>query len=74
VGWTVWVAWAVWRHTNVVGRAIALTYVAGTTLVVIATGNHWVLDAVAGAVVIGAGILISGRMEAARSRSAKTAP
>lgn len=62
VGWTIWVAWAVWKHTNVAGRAIALTYVAVTTLVVVATGNHWVLDAVAGAVVIVIGVVVSGRL------------
>ncbi len=62
VGWTVWVAWAVWRHTGVVGRILAVLYSAGTTLVVIATGNHWVLDAVAGAVVVSLGIVISGRL------------
>lgn len=62
VGWTVWVAWAIWRHTNLVGRTIACLYVFGTTFVVVATGNHWVLDAIAGAAVVVAGIWISGRV------------
>ena len=63
VGWTVWVAWAIWRHTNLMGRALACTYVVGTTVVVIATGNHWLLDAVAGAaVVVAIGIVVSGRL------------
>jgi hypothetical protein len=70
VGWTVWVAWAIWRHTNLLGRALACTYVAGTTLVVIATGNHWLLDAVAGAAVVAAGILVSGRISVGRTRHA----
>lgn len=61
VGWTVWVAWAVWHHTNLTGRVVACTYVAGTTLVVIATGNHWVLDALAGAAVVAAGIALAPR-------------
>ncbi|MET1133545.1 MAG: phosphatase PAP2 family protein [Aeromicrobium sp.] len=74
VGWTVWVAWAVWRYTNVFGRVLACAYVAGTTIVVIATGNHWVLDAVAGAVVIWLGVFVSGRIGTARDRSARTAP
>ena len=74
VGWTVWVAWAVWRHTNVVGRAIAVLYAAGTTLVVVATGNHWVLDAVAGAVVIAVGILVSGRIAGRRSNDVEATP
>ncbi|MRJ75923.1 PAP2 family protein [Aeromicrobium sp. SMF47] len=68
VGWTVWVAWAIWRHTGLVGRAIACLYVAGTTFVVIATGNHWVLDAVAGAAVVAVGIVLSGRI-ASRTRA-----
>ncbi|MET0930837.1 MAG: phosphatase PAP2 family protein, partial [Aeromicrobium sp.] len=72
VGWTVWVAWAIWRHANVVGRALALAYVAGTTLVVVATGNHWVLDAVAGGVVVAVGIVVSGRIETARNRTMRS--
>jgi hypothetical protein len=75
VGWTVWVAWAVWRHTRIVGRTIACLYVAGTTFVVVATGNHWVLDAVAGAAVIAVGIVVSGRLGGVRRQStAQTAP
>ena len=64
VGWTVWVAWALWRHIGRVGRSLAVLYASGTTLVVVATGNHWVLDAVAGGLVIAAGIAISGRLAA----------
>jgi hypothetical protein len=66
VGWTVWVAWAIWQHTNIVGRALAIAYVAGTTLVVIATGNHWVLDAVAGGLVMVAGIALAKRLDRSR--------
>lgn len=57
VGWTVWVAWALWRHVGVLGRTVACLYSAGTTFVVIATGNHWLLDAVAGAAVIVIGVI-----------------
>jgi hypothetical protein len=64
VGWTVWVAWALWRHVGTVGRALSVLYVLGTAIVVVATGNHWVLDAVAGAVVVAAGIAISGHIGA----------
>jgi hypothetical protein len=60
VGWTVWVAWAVWRHVGTLGRTLAVLYSLGTTIVVLATGNHWLLDAVAGGVVIAAGVVISG--------------
>lgn len=62
VGWTVWVAWALWQHTNLVGRVLACSYVAGTTAVVIATGNHWLLDAVAGAAAVAVGILAADRL------------
>lgn len=74
VGWTVWVAWAVWRHTNVAGRALALFYVAGTTLVVIATGNHWVLDAVVGAIVVAIGIFASGWLQSRKTPPQGSAP
>ncbi|MBP2389581.1 phosphatase PAP2 family protein [Aeromicrobium fastidiosum] len=63
VGWTVWVAWALWRHVGMTGRALSVLYALGTTAVVVGTGNHWVLDAVAGAAVIAAGIAISGRID-----------
>lgn len=69
VGWTVWVAWAIWRHIGLPGRAVACAYVAGTTFVVIATGNHWVLDAIAGAAVVSAGIIVSGRLATPRDRA-----
>jgi hypothetical protein len=62
VGWTVWVAWALWRHVGTAGRTLSVLYVLGTAAVVVATGNHWVLDAVAGGVVVAAGIVISGRI------------
>lgn len=62
VGWAVWVAWVVIRLTGSRPlRALAITYAVGTTLVVIGTANHYVLDAVAGAVVMGLGVLVSGR-------------
>jgi hypothetical protein len=63
VGWAVWVAWAVWRHVGVVGRSVATLYAIGTTVVVLATGNHWLLDAVAGAAVVTIGIALSGRLQ-----------
>lgn len=74
VGWTIWVAWAIWRHTNTVGRTLALAYVAGTTLVVVATGNHWVLDAVAGAAVIAIGIATSQHLQARHQGSISATP
>lgn len=64
VGWTVWVAWAMWRYVNRTGHVLSVLYVAGTTLVVVATGNHWVLDAVMGAVVVAIGIVVASRLTA----------
>lgn len=61
VGWTVWVAWAMWRYVRRTGHVLSLLYVAGTTLVVLATGNHWLLDAVMGALVVAIGIVIASR-------------
>lgn len=53
VGWAVWVAW-VFRHAGVRRRweVLAQQYAVVTTLVVLATGNHWLLDAAAGAAVV----------------------
>ena len=53
VGWALWCAWVVFglsrnRHL----RAAAVAYAAGTTVVVVATANHYVLDAVAGVAVM----------------------
>ncbi|MCW2829319.1 MAG: inositol phosphorylceramide synthase [Aeromicrobium sp.] len=61
VGWTIWVAWALWHHTGLTGRTLACLYAAGTTMVVVATGNHWLLDAVGGVVVIAIGVALTNR-------------
>ena len=53
VGWALWVAWVVIGvSTNKHLRALAVTYAVGTTVVVVATANHYVLDAVAGVAVM----------------------
>jgi len=53
VGWALWCAWVVFLCTrNRWLRVAATCYAAGTTLVVIGTANHYVLDAVAGAAVV----------------------
>jgi hypothetical protein len=62
VGWAVWVAWAIAARTGWWGRALAITYAVGTTVVVIGTGNHWLLDAVAGAALMGVAIVVTGRV------------
>ena len=57
VGWAVWCAWVVLQLTDRrLVRVAALAYPLGTVLVVVATANHWVLDAVAGTAVVAAAI------------------
>jgi hypothetical protein len=60
VGWALWCAWVVFlcsRHRAL--RVTATLYAAGTTLVVIGTANHYVLDAVAGALVVAVAVLVT---------------
>jgi hypothetical protein len=52
VGWAVWVAWALYPQVSRRWRLTAIAYAAGTSVVVVATGNHWVLDALVGAVLL----------------------
>ena len=62
VGWAVWCTWVVWRLTrHRLARALAVAYPAITTVVVVATANHYVLDAVAGALVVATGIAVATR-------------
>ena len=56
VGWALWSAWVILLLTRTTWvRGLAVTYAAGTVLVVVATANHYLLDAVAGAAVMLAG-------------------
>jgi membrane-associated phospholipid phosphatase len=53
VGWAVWAGFLLWhfgRHR--ITRWIGVAYPVGTVLVVLDTGNHYLLDVVAGAVTI----------------------
>jgi hypothetical protein len=52
VGWAVWVAWALYPLVSRPWRLTAIAYPAGTSMVVVATGNHWALDALVGAVIL----------------------
>jgi hypothetical protein len=62
VGWAVWVAWVVVRLTKRRWlRALAVAYPVMTTLVVVATANHYLLDAVAGAAVVALAVRLSRR-------------
>ena len=74
VGWALWCAAAVvlvcrsrWRH-------LAWLYPVGTTLVVVATANHYVLDAIGGALIVTVPMLLCGaRYEPAGARPVSAA-
>jgi hypothetical protein len=53
VGWALWCGWQMVRHgKHFVTRASGVAYPALISLVVVATGNHYLLDAVAGVAVV----------------------
>ncbi|MEU8434236.1 phosphatase PAP2 family protein [Streptomyces sp. NPDC029216] len=55
VGWALWCGVLLWRHARTpLVRGLGLAYPALTALVVMGTANHYFLDAVAGAAVMGA--------------------
>ncbi len=60
VGWAIWcgVLIAMYARRRWV-KALGIAYPIATTVVVMATGNHYLLDAVAGALTMGVGALLS---------------
>ena len=59
-GWAMWVCAALWPHLQAWwSRALAVAYVVATIVVVVITGNHFFLDAVGGAAVMGAGLAVA---------------
>jgi hypothetical protein len=63
VGWALWCAWVVFTLTERRWvRIAAIAYPIGTTLVVVGTANHYVLDAVAGIAVMVIAIHVVGRL------------
>jgi PAP2 superfamily len=63
VGWALWCAWVVYTLANRRWvRIAAIAYPIGTTIVVVGTANHYVLDAVAGAAVMLFSIHVVGRL------------
>ncbi|MFD9571610.1 phosphatase PAP2 family protein [Streptomyces sp. NPDC059982] len=67
VGWALWCGLLVWRHARrPLVRALGPAYTALTVVVVMGTANHYFLDAVAGAAVMGAGLLIALGLAARR--------
>ncbi|WP_449489356.1 phosphatase PAP2 family protein [Streptomyces lavendulae] len=75
VGWALWCGVLVWRHARrPLVRALGLAYPALTTVVVMGTANHYFLDAVAGAAVMGAGLVVARRLTARRTPEPFLAP
>lgn len=65
VGWAFWSAWALSAILKSPGaRALAWSYPVLITLVIVATANHWVLDAVVGAALIVVSAMIVRRWRA----------
>jgi hypothetical protein len=53
VGWALWCGWQLVRHSSrLTVKALGVLYPTLISIVVIATGNHYLLDAVAGAAVV----------------------
>ncbi|MGW6271953.1 MULTISPECIES: phosphatase PAP2 family protein [unclassified Streptomyces] len=60
VGWALWCGVVLWRHgRSPLVKTAAVAYPLITTIVVMGTANHYFLDAVAGAAVMGLGLLLA---------------
>ncbi|MFE6098469.1 phosphatase PAP2 family protein [Streptomyces laurentii] len=60
VGWALWCGVMLWRYGRTpLLRTLGVAYPLLTTVVVMGTANHYLLDAVAGAAVMGAGLLLT---------------
>jgi uncharacterized membrane protein YfcA len=60
VGWALWCGVMLWRHGRTpLMKVLGVAYPLLTTLVVMGTANHYFLDAVAGAAVMGVGALLT---------------
>ncbi|WP_168713549.1 phosphatase PAP2 family protein [Streptomyces sp. A0642] len=83
VGWALWCGILLWRHgRHPLLRAAGIAYPLITVIVVMGTANHYFLDAVAGAAVMGVGALLARPVlrladrvkDAARARFARVSP
>ncbi|GAA0339100.1 phosphatase PAP2 family protein [Streptomyces turgidiscabies] len=60
VGWSLWCGVMLWRYGGTrTTKVLAVAYPLITTIVVMGTANHYFLDAVAGAAVMGLGLLLA---------------
>ncbi len=67
VGWALWCAASIVLVCKTPWRHVAWLYPIGTTLVVVATANHYVLDAVAGALIVAVPMAMCIRREKAEA-------
>ncbi|MFK4104466.1 phosphatase PAP2 family protein [Streptomyces sp. NPDC019531] len=71
VGWALWCGVLLWRYGRTrTTKVAAVAYPLITTIVVMGTANHYFLDAVAGAAVMGAGFLLAPYVTRAAERAA----
>ena len=69
VGWAVWAGLAVWRLSRrPVVRLLAVAHPVVTSVVVVATANHWLLDVVAGAMLV---LVVDAAVSVWRDRRAR---
>ena len=73
-GWALWVALAVHLlTTSRLLRGLGWAHVLLTAVVVVATGNHWVLDVLIGWLLVGAAWVLVARLSRER-RASSAAP
>ncbi|MEU0742592.1 phosphatase PAP2 family protein [Streptomyces sp. NPDC006134] len=70
VGWALWCGVLLWRYGGTrAAKAAGVVYPLVTTVVVMGTANHYLLDAVAGAAVMGLGLLLAPRVMGCADRA-----
>ncbi|MEU6666310.1 phosphatase PAP2 family protein [Streptomyces sp. NPDC046727] len=63
VGWALWCGVMIWRYGGTrLAKVFGVAYPLLTAIVVMGTANHYFLDAVAGAAVMGVGLLLAPRV------------
>ena len=73
IGWSTWCMLVLLTFTKKRwARALAIAYPILTLTVIVATANHYIIDAVGGLVILGAGYLVASWVE--RFRQPRTAP
>lgn len=74
IGWSLWCTLVIWRfarHRTI--RWLGTLYPFLTLTVIVATANHYIIDAAGGVVILGAGYLIASGLEQLRDRRARPA-